>query len=52
MDGDRETCLAAGIDDYLVKPVTIDALTMVVSRLATPAPAAHAESKRTRPRYN
>jgi signal transduction histidine kinase/DNA-binding response OmpR family regulator len=32
MHGDRDKCLAAGMDDYLVKPVTLDQLREVLAR--------------------
>ena len=32
MDGDRDKCIAAGMDDYVSKPVTLDALREVLER--------------------
>ena len=34
MAGDRDRCLAAGMDDYLTKPITRDALLHAVARWA------------------
>ena len=42
MDGDRELCLAAGMDDYITKPVRLEAVAAVLERWATPAGARRA----------
>ncbi len=32
MEGDREKCLAAGADDYIVKPIDVDKLVSVLEK--------------------
>jgi len=36
MEGDRETCLAAGMDDYVAKPIRPDELSAVLARAPSP----------------
>jgi two-component system, sensor histidine kinase and response regulator len=39
MKGDRERCLAAGMDDYLVKPIREAELCNIIEKNITPASA-------------
>jgi CheY-like chemotaxis protein len=34
MQGDREMCLAAGMDDYVTKPIRVDALVEALNNVA------------------
>mgnify|MGYP001328935120 CR=1 FL=1 len=45
MEGDRQRCLDAGMDDYLAKPIEPDALLEIVARhVGREAPPAHADN--------
>ena len=60
MQGDREACLAAGMDDYVSKPLLPEALTQVLARCLKakkqtapePGAAAHADSAAQSPTDN
>ena len=41
MHGDREACLAAGMDDYLAKPFTQEQLVAVIERRLEHARSGH-----------
>jgi len=41
MPGDRERCLASGMDDYLVKPLKPESLEAILQRFAPPSPTIH-----------
>jgi len=36
MEGDRERCLAAGMNDYIAKPIRVDDLRAVLARWTAP----------------
>jgi len=46
LQGDRERCLATGMDDYLSKPFTQEQLSALLRRWLSPAPAGHEEQHR------
>jgi len=45
MKGDREQCIAAGMDDYLSKPIRIDALEAALARFGAGHPASAGEAE-------
>ncbi len=53
MEGDREKCLAAGMDDFVTKPVRIEELEAMLERVQTDqAPSARSESPSEHPVVN
>jgi CheY-like chemotaxis protein/HPt (histidine-containing phosphotransfer) domain-containing protein len=54
MQGDREKCLAAGMDDFVTKPVRMEELEAMLERIqpSPPAPPPRPESPREHPAVN
>jgi signal transduction histidine kinase/DNA-binding response OmpR family regulator len=52
MKGDRERCLAAGMDDYVPKPLEPDALDAVLARWVTPSSIDDATLERLRAEFS
>jgi CheY-like chemotaxis protein len=45
MPGDREACVASGMDDYLAKPFSLTALRNVIDKWTSQSPATSAMAK-------
>ncbi|WP_338867645.1 hybrid sensor histidine kinase/response regulator [Myxococcus stipitatus] len=48
MDSDREQCFEAGMDDFLAKPIRVEALTAALVRCQTPRPLGGSRARPTR----